>query len=106
MTPADASGPGGGGAERAARFLVSGRVQGVGFRFGTAREARSLGIRGWVRNLPDGRVEVLAEGRASAVAALLVYCRQGPPGAQVEQVIVDERAPGEAGDHREFQVRP
>jgi len=103
----DATGGGGSGVgERAARCLVTGRVQGVGFRFATAREARALGVRGWVRNLPDGRVEVLAEGRPSAVAALLDFCREGPPGAHVERLDVNEVAPGNAGDGREFQIRP
>jgi acylphosphatase len=105
--PGDGIGAGGGpSAERAARFLVSGRVQRVGYRFATAREARALGVRGWVRNLSDGRVEVLAEGMSSAVAALLAFCRQGPPGARVDQLDVTELSPGLAGDRREFQVRP
>jgi len=102
----DLSGTGGPSAGRAARFLVSGRVQGVGFRFATAREARALGVRGWVRNLPDGRVEILAEGMASAVAALLDFCRQGPPGARVDELEVTEISPGSADDRRPFQVRP
>ncbi|HWN83226.1 MAG TPA: acylphosphatase [Candidatus Udaeobacter sp.] len=95
-----------GASERAARFIVTGRVQGVGFRFATAREARALGVRGWVRNLPDGRVEGLAEGISSAVAALLTFCRQGPLGARVDQLQVEDLAPGSAGDRREFQIRP
>ena len=66
--------------------VVSGRVQGVAFRAYTVDEARDLGVRGWVRNLPDGRVEAEAEGERSAVEALVAWCRHGPPAARVEAV--------------------
>ncbi|MDI6859159.1 MAG: acylphosphatase [Methanocellales archaeon] len=68
--------------------FVSGRVQGVFFRSFTRSEATSLGIHGWVRNLRDGRVEVLAEGEKSALDELLGKLREGPPGARVEKVDV------------------
>jgi acylphosphatase len=70
----------------AARFLVSGRVQGVFFRASTREQALKLGLRGYAKNLPDGRVEVLAEGDASALDALERWLRVGPPMARVESV--------------------
>jgi acylphosphatase len=65
-------------------LVVSGRVQGVAFRAYTVDEADRLGVRGWVRNLPDGRVEVEAEGERKAVEALVQWCRRGPPAARVD----------------------
>jgi acylphosphatase len=66
--------------------VVSGRVQGVAFRAYTVDEARALGVHGWVRNLPDGRVETEAEGERSACEGLVAFCRRGPPAAHVEGV--------------------
>jgi acylphosphatase len=77
----------------ARRALVSGRVQGVGFRFFAERAARTAGVRGWVRNLADGRVETLAEGEAVAVAEYLEKIRKGPMGGRVDRVDVEERTP-------------
>lgn len=71
--------------------LVSGRVQGVFFRASTRKEARRLGIDGWVRNLPDGRVEVLACGPGDALEALRAWLNQGPPGARVDHVRIEFR---------------
>ena len=69
------------------RFLVSGMVQGVGFRWFVARHARSLGLGGYARNLPDGRVEVVASGaEAEAMARLEELLRAGPAHAQVERL--------------------
>lgn len=62
---------------------VNGRVQGVGYRYSCATEATKLGIRGWVRNLADGRVEAVFEGPAEDVAAMVSWCRSGPPYADV-----------------------
>ncbi|HTN53355.1 MAG TPA: acylphosphatase [Anaeromyxobacter sp.] len=70
------------------QLLVAGRVQGVGFRFATVDEGRRLGLRGWVRNLGDGRVEAEAEGERAAVEALIAFCRRGPPAARVDGVEV------------------
>jgi acylphosphatase len=67
-------------------LFVSGDVQGVSFRAYTVDEARTLGVSGWVRNLPDGRVEVEAEGDRAALEALARWCRVGPPAARVEDV--------------------
>jgi len=67
-------------------LLVFGRVQGVGFRFNCCRQARSLGLSGWVRNLPDDSVEIVAEGSAAALKAFSAWCRKGPSFADVEQV--------------------
>jgi acylphosphatase len=72
------------------RFLVSGLVQGVGFRWFVARHARSLGLAGYARNLPDGRVEVVVSGPDEALPALEQLLRAGPANAQVERV---ERLP-------------
>jgi acylphosphatase len=84
-------------------LVVSGRVQGVFYRQSAAEEARRLGLRGWVRNLPDGRVEAEVEGERAAVEALVAWCRRGPPPAQVEGV---EVAWAEArGDLGPFAVR-
>lgn len=74
------------------RVLVSGRVQGVSFRYATQREAAALGARGWVRNLPDGRVEALFEGPTAVVDAALDFVRRGPPAARVTGVDVTPEA--------------
>jgi acylphosphatase len=80
------------------RVLVSGRVQGVGFRVACAREAAAAGLAGRVRNLPDGRVEAVFEGPAPAVEALVAWCRRGPRSADVCDVrISDEPVTGASG---------
>jgi acylphosphatase len=68
------------------RYLVSGMVQGVGFRWFVARHARSLGLAGYARNLPDGRVEVVVSGPDEALPELEQLLRAGPANAQVEKV--------------------
>lgn len=72
--------------DRAVRVRIHGRVQGVWFRGWTQREARALGLDGWVRNRADGTVEAVFRGPASAVAAMVERCRQGPPAARVDRV--------------------
>jgi acylphosphatase len=71
---------------QARRFLVRGRVQGVGFRWFVEREAHILGIAGWVRNNADSSVEVLAMGTSAQLAGLRVRLRQGPRAARVDDV--------------------
>jgi acylphosphatase len=73
------------------RALVRGRVQGVSFRVATQAEARRRGVVGWVRNLPDGSVELEAQGSPDAVEQLLTWCRQGPRHARVDAVEIEER---------------
>lgn len=70
------------------RLRITGRVQGVGYRFWAMRTAGSLGLRGWVRNRSDGSVEVLATGAPEAVAAMIEASRKGPAGARVVKVAV------------------
>jgi acylphosphatase len=71
------------------RLVVDGRVQGVFFRAATAQEARGLGLGGWVRNLPDGRVEIVAEGERRTLEMLLAWAHHGPPAARVTDVEVE-----------------
>ncbi len=66
--------------------VVYGHVQGVNFRAATRRQAYALGVTGWVRNLPDGAVEVMAEGQRSALQQLLNWLHNGPPSARVREV--------------------
>jgi acylphosphatase len=74
---------------------IAGRVQGVWFREGARAEAQALGVTGFVRNLPDGRVEAALEGPPAAVAAVEAWCRAGPPRARVTTVEAhDERPAG------------
>jgi acylphosphatase len=85
-----------------ARIRVTGLVQGVFYRQSTAQEATRLGLSGTVRNLPDGSVEVEAEGQRSAVEALLAFCRRGPPSARVAELEVALESP--AGSEGPFTV--
>jgi acylphosphatase len=87
----------------ARRYTITGRVQGVGFRFFTEDAARREGLHGWVRNLPDGGVEIVAEGDAEAVDRFERNVRHGPPGARIEQIEVDHVAP--SGNATGFSVR-
>lgn len=82
---------------------ISGRVQGVGYRFSTCELAGRLGLSGWVRNLGDGRVEAVFEGPSAEVARAVAWCRQGPPGAWVSELQTETESPtGESG----FRARP
>ena len=71
-----------------AHVYVSGRVQGVFFRYETRREAKKHGVKGWVKNLQDGRVEAVFEGEKEDVEKLIDFCRKGPPLAKVDKVEV------------------
>ena len=81
----------------ARRYLISGRVQGVGFRYFAEASASREGIEGWVGNLPDGRVEVAAEGEAESMDRFERAIRHGPPGARVDRVDVFDDVPGSRG---------
>jgi acylphosphatase len=74
----------------ARHILVSGIVQGVGFRWFTDRTARRIGVGGWVRNLADGRVEIYAEGDEEKLEALIAEVRKGPSSSRVDDVTVHE----------------
>lgn len=82
--------------------VVHGRVQGVGFRWSTCRIALDLGLVGRVRNLPDGSVEVIAEGPEPEVAALRAWLATGPRGARVDRLSVAERTP--LGIYTTFEI--
>jgi len=82
---------------KAVQVRVTGRVQGVSFRWCTQEQARRLGVAGWVRNEPDGSVLLHAEGDDEAVDALVAWCRTGPSMAKVSDVAVRGAAPSGAG---------
>ena len=71
-----------------AHLIISGKVQGVFFRVATKREADSLGVKGWARNLEDGKVEAIFEGEEDVVRMLIDFCKHGPPRAKVSNVEV------------------
>jgi acylphosphatase len=85
------------------KVLIDGRVQGVNFRWYAQRKAKSLGLRGWIRNLSDGRVEALFEGEETTVSEALEWCKRGPPQARVDTVAVRYEEP--EGRFSDFQVR-
>ncbi len=70
--------------------IVSGRVQGVWFRASTQTEAQKLGVTGWVRNLPDGRVEVMASGTREQIEKLKAWLQRGPERAEVKEFVCEE----------------
>lgn len=86
----------------ARHFIVSGRVQGVGFRWFVLRRARSLNLDGWVRNVPDGTVEVWAEGDEDALNVFEALLKAGPPSAVVKKVRA--KSVTAAGRHDGFDV--
>ena len=83
-------------------LIITGRVQGVGFRFYMVRKARELGLTGWVSNRRDGAVESIVQGSTSAVEAMIAWARRGPPSAVVAEVRVTEAS----GDFATFEARP
>lgn len=84
------------------RVVVSGAVQGVGFRFWTRSTARRMGLEGWVRNLHDGRVEILLSGPVEAVDRMTELCRKGPPHALVSSL---DYGPSAEDPPHGFEVR-
>ena len=87
---------------RRIRAHVTGHVQGVSYRASAAAHARKLGLVGWVRNLPDGSVELEAEGDDAKLAELVAWCEHGPPAARVTRVRIEELAP--SGVERVFAI--
>lgn len=88
---------------RRVHVWITGRVQGVFFRANTRNEAVKLDLKGWVKNLTDGRVEALFEGDVKAMNHMLMYCRRGPFGSKVDDVeIVEEKYKGE---FESFEIR-
>ena len=87
----------------ARKYVVSGRVQGVGFRWFTESAAIRAGVRGWVRNLSDGRVEIRAQGDAGALDTFERDIRQGPRGARVDAVSIE--ADAASGEYSGFTIR-
>jgi acylphosphatase len=85
-----------------AKVVASGRVQGVGFRWWVRSHAASLGVNGWVRNMPSGNVEAVFEGQREHVELLLRWCRQGSSVAYVDQLEVEWQEP--EGEHG-FEIR-
>jgi acylphosphatase len=77
----------------ARRYVVSGRVQGVGFRFYVFEAAEAEGVSGWVKNLGDGRVEAMIEGERESVDRVEARIRRGPPAARVEHVETNDEVP-------------
>jgi acylphosphatase len=83
-------------------LFITGQVQGVFFRAYSQAKAHQLGLSGWVRNLPDGRVEMVIEGEPAILEKMLNWCYQGPPRAKVEKIeMVWEKSQGE----KEFKIR-
>lgn len=87
---------------RSFRATVEGMVQGVGFRYTTLRQARQLGLTGYVRNLPDGKVEILAEGERVRLDQLRSWLRHGPPGAYVRRLDISNLP--HTGLYQRFQI--
>jgi acylphosphatase len=84
-------------------LLISGEVQGVFFRASTRKAASDLGVTGWVRNTPEGMVEVVAEGRKPLLDRLIEFCKRGPEGAMVEETIIEWAKP--TGEFSGFSVK-
>jgi len=87
----------------AKRLLVTGRVQGVGYRVSFAGQAKALGLGGWVRNRRDGAVEALVDGDEKAVQAVVAWAHQGPSAARVDHVAIEDAAAPADG---EFRILP
>jgi len=88
--------------KEARHLIITGLVQGVGYRYSMVREAQRLGVTGWVRNRSDGSVEAVIEGAPEALAAMLNWARRGPSGAEVEHVEVELAE----GGYSSFEQRP
>jgi acylphosphatase len=91
------------GSQARLRAIVAGVVQGVNFRYYTQRTALQLGLTGWVRNLGDGSVEIVAEGHRQALESLAAFLRVGPPSAQVTDLRIEWEEP--SGEFAAFDIR-
>jgi len=85
------------------RLIISGRVQGVCYRANTREMAAELGLSGWVRNCPDGKVEAVFEGTSEKVDMAISWCRQGPPSAMVTGLEIHHEEPEE--DYTGFKIK-
>lgn len=85
------------------KMVVSGKVQGVYYRASTEKEASRLGLSGYARNLPDGRVEIVAEGSREGLRQLHQWCQEGPPAAKVSAIDIEEQRAN--GEFQTFGVR-
>lgn len=90
--------------DQARRWVVHGRVQGVGFRWYVLRGAQAAGAGGWVRNLEDGSVEVVARGTAEQLSKLEAWVRKGPPGAFVQNITTND-VPHQDVDANSFKIK-
>jgi acylphosphatase len=90
--------------KKAVHTIITGRVQGVFFRMETRRTAERFGVKGWVRNCPDGTVEAVFEAAPEKVDQMIEWCRKGPPMASVSDVIIDPI--GYSGEYKGFSIRP
>jgi len=86
-----------------AHILISGVVQGVAFRYYTRYRAQQLDLKGWVRNCPDGKVEILVEGEGEKVKELIEWCHQGPPSAIVAELKVEWQE--YIGEYKSFELK-
>ena len=84
-------------------LTIEGRVQGVGYRANTRRMANQLGLKGWVRNLRDGRVEIVAEGDEEMIDRLIQWCYRGPTSAYVSKVTIEKYTP--TGEFNGFHIK-
>ena len=84
------------------RLVITGMVQGVGFRYAMLAQARLLGVTGWVRNRRDGSVEAVIAGDPAQLEAMLDWSRSGPAGAAVDDVMIEIAS----GDYQDFELRP
>lgn len=89
--------------QKRVHIVASGRVQGVGYRAAIYQKAVELGIKGWVRNLADGSVEILAEGEKTGIAAFVGWCEKGPRWASVDKLQVTGQPAG--SEFSEFSIR-
>lgn len=89
--------------KKRAHVYISGRVQGVFFRASTREEARKRGVKGWVKNLPDGRVEAVFEGDEEKIEEMIDFCKKGPRAAEVKDIKVEWQE--HQGEFNEFGVR-